>query len=72
MLYENLIFVRSELAYENGHRVLYVVLEKGETDLSKYMRNIATEHKLFYISICWRQMLIAVSKIHDEGKKNFF
>lgn len=51
-------------------QVMHVVLEKGDTDLSKIMKSLAskTDHLPMYMLIFyWMEMLYAVQQIHENG-----
>jgi hypothetical protein len=50
--------------------MLYVVLEKGEFDLSKLMKIISKSNQIPIIKIIyyWVEMLTAVKNIHANGK----
>lgn len=60
------MFVFSEQLKEKHE--LYVVLERGVTDLSKIIKHLAARHlplhKLMYY---WMEMLYAVQQIHKNG-----
>ena len=49
--------------------VLYVVLERGEVDLSVFFRTSKTRPDVLQslINPCWRQMLYAVQALHQQG-----
>lgn len=55
-------------------KVLYVILEKGEADLAKILKDLSNAnrhlnmHMLIYY---WMEMLYAVKQIHENGKKVF-
>jgi len=48
-------------------KILYMVMEKGDTDLSKLIRNTKnmSVHMIMYY---WSEMLITVNEIHAKGK----
>lgn len=49
--------------------MVYVILELGDTDLSKFLKTILNEKKLplTLILYYWTEMLTAVKHIHDHG-----
>lgn len=51
--------------------LLYVVMEMGDTDLSKLLKSMSREKQLPLTMILyyWTEMLTAVKHIHDNGKK---
>ena len=57
-----------------GQRIIYMVLEYGETDLAKLLakqerarqQNGASDLDENFIRLYWQQMLQAVATIHDE------
>ncbi|XP_025190635.1 serine/threonine-protein kinase mph1-like [Melanaphis sacchari] len=52
--------------YTTKEKILYMVMEKGDTDLSKLIRN--TKHmSVHMIMYYWSEMLIIVNEIHDKG-----
>lgn len=56
--------------YDTGSKHLYVVMEKGDDDLSKYLRKIKkiTNHNIILrVLQHWHDMLLAVKAIHTEG-----
>ncbi|KAH0563829.1 serine/threonine-protein kinase mph1 isoform X1 [Cotesia glomerata] len=55
--------------YEIIGQTIYVVLEMGDTDLSKFIKTICAEKKLPVTMILyyWTEMLTAVKYIHDHG-----
>lgn len=50
--------------------MLYVVMERGETDFSKLMKNISKTNCIPIITIIyyWVEILRAVKNIHKNGK----
>lgn len=53
--------------YSTTDKILYMVMEKGDTDLSKLIRN--TKHmSVHMIMYYWSEMLITVNQIHEKGK----
>ncbi|KRT80024.1 protein kinase [Oryctes borbonicus] len=53
-----------------NEKILLVVLEKGEKDLAKILKELSsnTEHLPMYLLIYyWMEMLYAVKQIHDNG-----
>ncbi|XP_050425966.1 uncharacterized protein LOC126836515 [Adelges cooleyi] len=52
--------------YTTKEKILYMVMEKGDTDLSKLIRNTKrmSVHMIMYY---WSEMLITVNEIHDKG-----
>lgn len=61
--YETLTF--SELREEEN--TLYVVMEKGETDLATFLKTRRTEIDSAFIRYHWREMLRCVKVIHDRS-----
>ncbi|RZF36216.1 hypothetical protein LSTR_LSTR008542 [Laodelphax striatellus] len=56
--------------YLENERMLYVVLEKGDTDFTRLIRNLSKEKNEkdpFMIFYYWGQILKAVKDIHDKG-----
>lgn len=55
--------------YEVKNHTIYVVMEMGETDLSKFLKSICAEKRppLTMILHYWTEMLTAVKHIHDNG-----
>jgi serine/threonine protein kinase len=51
-------------------QMVYVVLEKGETDLSRLIKNISKTNQIHIITILyyWVEILRAVKNIHENGK----
>lgn len=49
--------------------MLYVVMEKGDTDLSQLIRDISKTKKISMSMIIyyWTEMLTAVRDIHEKG-----
>jgi len=56
--------------YAEGRQMLYVVMERGETDFSKLMKNISKTSHIPIITIIyyWVEILRAVKNIHENGK----
>ncbi|VVC40478.1 Protein kinase domain,Protein kinase-like domain,Protein kinase, ATP binding site,Serine/threonine- [Cinara cedri] len=51
--------------YSTKEKILYMVMEKGDTDLSKLIRS--TKHmSVFMIMYYWSEMLNTVSQIHEK------
>lgn len=52
--------------YTTKEKILYMVMEKGDTDLSKLIRNTKrmSVHMIMYY---WSEMLITVNEIHAKG-----
>lgn len=50
--------------------MLYVVMEKGETDLSRLIKKISKTNQIHIITILyyWVEILRAVKNIHENGK----
>lgn len=50
--------------------MLYVVMEKGETDLSRLIKTISKTNQIHIITILyyWVEILRAVKNIHENGK----
>lgn len=65
----NYLFTSSELVYEDGEKILYVVMEKGDTDLSALIRSVNATKKLSIPMIVyyWSEMLAAVKEVHSRG-----
>lgn len=54
--------------YSIKEKILYMVMEKGDTDLSKLIRS--TKHmSVFMIMYYWSEMLNTVNQIHEKGKR---
>ncbi|XP_075227532.1 dual specificity protein kinase monopolar spindle 1 [Lycorma delicatula] len=55
--------------YIEDEKLLYVVMEKGDTDLSKLLRDIQRKKKISMSMIIyyWTEMLNAVKEIHHRG-----
>jgi serine/threonine protein kinase len=51
-------------------QMLYVVMEKGETDLSRLIKKISKTNQIHIITILyyWVEILRAVKNIHENGK----
>lgn len=67
-----ILFNFSEIKRDD--KILLVVLEKGERDLSKILKELSTnvEHLPMYMLIYyWMEMLYAVKQIHENGKASF-
>ncbi|EJD51621.1 kinase-like protein [Auricularia subglabra TFB-10046 SS5] len=57
----------SEVQIIGGKRVLFMIMEAGETDLAKLIAERAGEaFEMDWVMYFWRQMLQAVQVIHDE------
>lgn len=52
--------------------MVYVVMEMGDTDLSRLLRSMSQEKQISVTMILyyWTEMLTAVKHIHDNGKNN--
>jgi len=52
--------------------MVYVVMEMGDTDLSRLLRSMSQEKQISLTMILyyWTEMLTAVKHIHDNGKNN--
>lgn len=50
--------------------MVYVVMEMGDTDLSRLLKSMSQEKQipLTMILYYWTEMLTAVKHIHDNGK----
>jgi serine/threonine protein kinase len=50
--------------------MLYVVMEKGETDLSRLIKKVSKTNQIHIITILyyWVEILRAVKNIHENGK----
>lgn len=59
-----LIFDSALIASE---KILYVVMEKGDTDLRKILQQCTTSLPLYTLMTYWHQMLQAVHFIHKNG-----
>lgn len=59
-------FCYSEIKYP----MVYVVMEMGDTDLSRLLKTMSQEKqiRLTMILYYWTEMLTAVKHIHDNGK----
>ncbi|XP_076233388.1 dual specificity protein kinase monopolar spindle 1 [Calliopsis andreniformis] len=55
--------------YEIKHPMVYVVMEMGDTDLSRLLKTMSQEKQipLTMILYYWTEMLTAVKHIHDNG-----
>ncbi|XP_015123985.1 dual specificity protein kinase Ttk isoform X2 [Diachasma alloeum] len=56
--------------HEVKNQSIYVVMEMGDTDLSRFLKSVATENRrlpLTMILYYWTEMLTAVKHIHDNG-----
>ncbi|KAK0096059.1 hypothetical protein PV326_006632 [Microctonus aethiopoides] len=55
--------------YEIRNKMIYVVMEMGDTDLSKFLKSVSAEKRLPLTMILyyWTEMLTAVKHIHDNG-----
>lgn len=53
--------------FTTKEKILYMVMEKGDTDLSKLIRNTKnmSVHMIIYY---WSEMLNIVNEIHTKGK----
>lgn len=51
--------------------MVYVVMEMGDTDLSRLLKSMSQEKQISITMILyyWTEMLTAVKHIHDNGKK---
>ncbi|XP_028394998.1 probable myosin light chain kinase DDB_G0279831 isoform X3 [Dendronephthya gigantea] len=49
------------------NKVIKIVLERGSTDLSGYLRKNREKITIDFIKMCWRKMLDAVDVIHKLG-----
>lgn len=60
-----------DYVYDTASKHLYVLMEKGDTDLSKYMRNLnkmtTLPNTMIIIIMHWYEMLLAVKEIHAAG-----
>lgn len=54
-------------AIVSSEKLLYVVMEKGDTDLRKILQNYTTSLPLYTLMTYWHQMLEAVHFIHKNG-----
>jgi serine/threonine protein kinase len=56
--------------YAEDSQMLYVVMEKGEVDFSKLMKDISKTSRIpiFKVICYWVEMLRAVKTIHEKGK----
>lgn len=52
--------------YTTKEKILYMVMEKGDTDLSKLIRN-TKQMSVHMIMYYWSEMLITVNEIHAKG-----
>lgn len=53
--------------YTDKEKILYMVMEKGDTDLSKLIRG--TKHmSVHMIMYYWSEMLTTVNEVHSKGK----
>jgi len=54
--------------YTIKEKILYMVMEKGDTDLSKLIRSTKnmSVHMIMYY---WTEMLTTVNEIHAKGKQ---
>lgn len=52
--------------------MVYVVMEMGDTDLSRLLRSMSQEKQISVTMMLyyWTEMLTAVKHIHDNGKNN--
>lgn len=52
--------------------MVYVVMEMGDTDLSRLLKSMSQEKQISITMILyyWTEMLTAVKHIHDNGKNN--
>lgn len=50
-----------------SERILYMVMEKGESDLHKILQGYRTHIPLYTLMLYWHQMLEAVDYIHRNG-----
>lgn len=57
------------MVQDNGKKFLYVIMEKGETDLAQLIRSINKTKKpsILMILYYWYEMLSAVLEIHNNG-----
>jgi len=64
------LFLCFNSEYAEDRQMLYVVMEKGETDFSKLMKNISKTSRIPIITIIyyWVEILRAVKNIHENGK----
>ncbi|XP_011314251.1 dual specificity protein kinase TTK [Fopius arisanus] len=56
--------------HEVSNRSIYVVMEMGDTDLSRFLKSVSAEKRtlpLTMILYYWTEMLTAVKHIHDNG-----
>lgn len=62
-------FVFSE--YVESSKMLYVVMEKGDIDFSRLIKDISKIKKIpmSMVIYYWTEMLSAVMDIHDKGKE---
>lgn len=54
--------------------LVYVVMEMGDTDLSRLLKSMSQEKRIPVTMILyyWTEMLTAVKHIHDNGKYDVF
>lgn len=66
-IYNLVLICYSEYVKES--KMLYVVMEKGDTDLSKLIRDICktTKISMSMIIYYWTEMLTVVRDIHNKG-----
>ena len=60
------IYFNSELLAKESK--LYMVMEKGDSDLHKILSTYKTNLPLYVLMNFWYQMLQSVSYIHQNGK----
>ncbi|XP_021934074.1 serine/threonine-protein kinase MPS1 isoform X2 [Zootermopsis nevadensis] len=63
------VICMTDFEYEEEKQMLYVVMEKGETDLSRLIKNISKTNQIPIITVLyyWNEMLRAVKNIHANG-----
>lgn len=56
--------------YTTKEKILYMVMEKGDTDLSKLIRNTKCM-SVYMIMYYWSEMLTTVNEIHSKGNYEY-
>lgn len=60
-------FIHFFSQYTSKEKILYMVMERGDTDLSKLIRS--TKHmSVHMIMYYWSEMLTTVNEVHSKGK----